>query len=177
MNPRSLWNLYPQLLSNSTMCFKNTYSAIAIISFTSFLTLLFLTYWEVLEPPIQVACNFRLPSKDPYCPFSNYIVENTLKGKKIIPINLTGIPVEDDKVMDTIQSQAHWLKRTHDTTQVLKVHFTENNTYGQFMQLVTIMMTDCQARYTLWKDDFYIFGEELPKPQKEKGIAIEPVYM
>ncbi len=162
MNPRSLWNLYGKLLLIGTMRFKNTYSAVAIISFSCFLVLLFLTWWqkedEVWNPKIQVACNFYLPSNDPHYPFNNGIIENALKGKKIVPISLTGILQEDNKVMDTIQVRAHWFKHNRDTTKVLKVHFTENNTYGQFIQLVNIMIVDCQTHYALWRDDFYIFG-------------------
>jgi hypothetical protein len=51
------------------------------------------------------------------------------------------------------------IKYTHDTTSVIKVHINEENTYGQFVELVNMMLKDVQKRYFLYRDDFYILGE------------------
>lgn len=105
------------------------------------------------------------PSKSPFMKmFSgpNAIKEWKRTKKKFITIDLTGEIKEDEKRIDFIRMEARRLKYTYDTTHILKVHFTEENTYGQFVQLVSIMQKDLHKRYMLYKDDFYILGEWSP---------------
>lgn len=82
--------------------------------------------------------------------------------KEFITVNLTGYFPEDKKRMDFIRMEARRLKYTCDTTHILKVHFSDENTYGQFIQLVSIMQQDIHKRYAFYEDDFYILGEPPP---------------
>jgi len=92
------------------------------------------------------------------------ILDQWKKEKKIfIRIDLTGELSEDKKRMEFIRNEARKLKYTDDTTHILKVHFTDENTYGQFVELVKIMTEDHHKRYMLYKDDFYISGETPPQ--------------
>jgi hypothetical protein len=83
--------------------------------------------------------------------------------KKFIQIDFTGETKEDKKRFEFIRMEARRLKYTYDTVHILKIHFTEENTYGQFVQLVSIMQEDHHKRYVLYKDDFYILGESPPE--------------
>ncbi|MEP7320087.1 MAG: hypothetical protein ABI921_15125 [Panacibacter sp.] len=92
------------------------------------------------------------------------ILDKWKKEKKIfIKIGLTGELDEDKKRIEFIKTKARELKYTYDTIHILKVHFTEDNTYGQFVELVNIMNKDRHKRYMLYKDDFYILGETPPE--------------
>lgn len=105
------------------------------------------------------------PSHDSYIKsFSGPDILNEWKTtkKKFVTIDLTGDTKEDEKRIDLITLEARRLKYEHDTTSVIRVHINEENTYGQFVQLVNTMLKDRQKRYFLYKDDFYILGESLP---------------
>lgn len=82
--------------------------------------------------------------------------------KNIVRIYLTGEPKEDMKRFEFIRSEARRLKYTYDTVDILKVHFINENTYGEFVHLVDIMSQDKIKMYMLYKDDFYIAGEKPP---------------
>lgn len=80
------------------------------------------------------------------------------QNKKIIPIYLTGDKSEDKKVFELITFESRKLIYTCDTNTIVKVHFSEENTYGQFVELNNIMLEDHHKRYFYYKDDFYILG-------------------
>jgi len=94
------------------------------------------------------------PSKDPAIKSlsgPDILKEWKKTNKKFITINLTGDFQEDEKRIDFIRMEARRLKYTCDTTHILRVHFTEENTYGQFVQLVSIMQKDLHKRYLFTK--------------------------
>jgi hypothetical protein len=95
--------------------------------------------------------------------FSRYAVKAALRGKKINTVYLSGDRKLNAKKLDFIAYEALKLKFYHDTTQIIKVHFTDEETYGEFVQLVNIMHRDDHKRYAWVDDDFYIFGEPLPE--------------
>lgn len=110
--------------------------------------------------------------------FSRASVMARLKGKKI-----NTVYYDDDHELNAIKlnfiaREALKLKFYYDTSQVIKVHLSADNTYGEFVQLVNIMVRDGHKRYTWIDDDFYIYGEEPPhyeeSPQSEQ---IKPVYL
>ncbi|WP_153800227.1 hypothetical protein [Foetidibacter luteolus] len=82
----------------------------------------------------------------------------SIRHKSIIHINLTGEIKEDDKIFEIIQLEARRLMYTRDTTHIIKVRFCDENTYGQFIQLVNMMVEDRHKRYAFINDDFYILG-------------------
>jgi len=95
--------------------------------------------------------------------------------KKFIQFNLTGDSLEDEKEIYVIRIEALKLKYTGDTIHVIKVHFTNENTYGDFIQLINIMHKDKHCCYTIYEDDFYIFGEPPTTSQADVGKIIVPL--
>ncbi|SFQ19868.1 hypothetical protein SAMN05444277_106234 [Parafilimonas terrae] len=85
-----------------------------------------------------------------------FLNEAKRQRKKITTIYLTGIPAEDIKRFDLVKYESRKIEYTHDTMNIIKVHFNENCTYGQFVNLVNIMVEDKHKRYMYYKDDFYI---------------------
>lgn len=78
------------------------------------------------------------------------------QNKKFIPIYLTGDKLEDNKRFDLITFESRKLMYTHDTNNIVKVHFNDENTYGQFIRLINMMVEDHHKRYFYYNDDFYI---------------------
>lgn len=104
------------------------------------------------------------------------LVEELKRSKKeFINIDLTGQKKEDQKRLDFIRMEARRLKYTYDTMHILKVHFTSENTYGQFIQLVSMMQKDLHKRYMFYQDDFYILCEAPPEPI-DSSLIIKPLY-
>ena len=95
--------------------------------------------------------------------------------KQFINVDLTGVYTEDIKRLDFIKMEARRLKYTYDTVHILKVHFTNENTYGQFIQLASIMQKDLHKRYMFYQDDFYILGEAPPE-QIDSSLIVKPLY-
>ena len=91
--------------------------------------------------------------------FSKYTVKAGLKGKKINTVYLNGDRRLNVKKLDFIAYEALKLKYYNDTSQILHVKFSEETTYGEFVQLVNIMHKDGHKRYAWLDDDFYVFGE------------------
>lgn|GEM_PF-4357105 len=83
--------------------------------------------------------------------------------KKIIRIDLTGDLEEDKNRLESIHEEARRLKYTYDTTHILKVHLTDDNMYGQFIQLLSMIQAEMHKRYMLFENDFYILGESPPE--------------
>jgi hypothetical protein len=141
---------------------------------------LFYFYQPVIKYKTQI--KFILPKDDHRSPdsfgYTNSMVKAYLKGKKINTVYLGYQDILNDKKFEFIAQEALKLKFYHDTTQVIKVHLSEETTYGEFVQLVNIMVRDRLKRYSWMDDDFYIFGEEPPHseepPQPER---IKPIYL
>ncbi|CAN5660525.1 hypothetical protein BH10BAC2_BH10BAC2_01710 [soil metagenome] len=102
------------------------------------------------------------------------IVEELKRSKnKFINIDLTRQRKEDRKRLDFIRIEARRLRYAYDTMNILKVHFTNENTYDQFVELVTVMQEDLHKRYMFYQDDFYIIGEAPPEPVNS-ALIIKP---
>jgi hypothetical protein len=120
---------------------------------------LFYVYQPVQKK--QTILKFVLPNED-----NAYTsVKAHLKGKKINTVYYDDDHDLNAQKLEFIGQEALKLKFYHDTTQVIKVHLSADNTYGEFVQLVNIMYKDNHNRYTLLGDDFYIFGEYPPQPE------------
>jgi len=87
------------------------------------------------------------------------------KGKKINTVYLDDNHSLNVEKLDFIAQEALKLKFYHDTTQIIKVQFTEEATYGEFVQLVNSMQMNSIKRYILFNNSFYIFGEYPPESQ------------
>lgn len=122
---------------------------------------------------------FILPLDDvsdyPYgLTYSTKHILERVRREKIIRIGMIGNFQEDQKRFEFIRQEARRLKYTCDTTDVIQVHFINENTYGQFVYLVNMMIEDQHKNYVLINDDFYIFGERpsLPDSLKKQMIGM-----
>lgn len=120
----------------------------------------------VLQPSIkpQTVIKFFVPA-DYQSNYSRYSVTASLKGKKINTVYLDERHALNARKLEFIAGEALKLKFYHDTTQVIKVRFSDETTYGEFVQLVNVMYKDNHKRYAWLDDDFYILGEEPPEPE------------
>lgn len=111
------------------------------------------------------------PGQSPY--FSRYTrssVIASLKRKKINTVNLDSNHSLNERKLEFIAQEALKLKFYNDTTQVIKVRYSDETTYNEFVQLVNIMYRDGHKRYSLLDNEFYIFGEDPPEPHIEFKI-------
>ncbi len=133
----------------------------------------------LLAPKHYVRLKFYLPSENADFRFSKRYLEKNLEHKLIVPFFLTGSFEKDDKILDTIDLQTKFLNISNDTMQVLQVHFSTKNTYGQFVQMVNIMQIEMSERYALFDDDFYIFAnpKEETTQQNDSTKVIAPIYL
>ena len=158
------------------MNFTRTFSYVQLICLAGFQVIIFFVFLDRLAEmgnsiyPPQTALRFIVPPDDSdKSEFGKKFsgsgtLKNWKKEKKIfIRVDLTGELSEDKKRMEFIRNEARRLQYTYDTTHILKVHFSEENTYGQFVELVNMMNKDRHKRYTFFKDDFYILGEAPPE--------------
>jgi hypothetical protein len=132
----------------------------------SLLVLPVLFYIYQPEAKYKTQIKFILPKDDHQSPdipgYTHSMVKDYLKGKKINTVYLDDDHVLNDTKLEFIAREALKLKFYHDITQVIKVHLSDETTYGEFVQLLNIMIRDRHKRFSWMDDDFYIFGEELP---------------
>ena len=160
---------------------KNTIYTPGIISITGLLFILkFITLPAYIPLKYETVIKQTLLSEDPNKSYSRYqLIDQTIKKKKIIHISLTGNTLQDDKEVAFIQFKASCLKYTNDTTSILEIHFSNETSYGRFVELVNIMLEDGHKKYGLWKDNFYIiFTPANTIPSAPQGNdAIKPLYL
>ena len=140
----------------------------------------FVTLPAFIPVKYETVIKHTLPSEDPDKSFSGFqLIDQTIKKKKVIHIDLTGNSNEDDKKIYFIQSEARCLKYNNDTASIIEIHLSNETSYGRFVELVNIMLEDGHKRYGLWKDNFYIiFTPASPIPSTPQGDdAIKPLYL
>ena len=119
----------------------------------------------IYQPSIKeyTVLRFILPKDDSQSPshsgYTYSVVSDVLKGKKIHTIYLGEHNDVNEKKLALFAREALKLKFYSDTTQVVGVYLSEESTYGNFVQLVNIMVRDKHKRYTLIGDYFYVFSE------------------
>jgi hypothetical protein len=79
--------------------------------------------------------------------------------KKFITVYLTGNINEDGKRFELVKYETRRVKYTCDSNTVIKVHFCNGNTYGQFVQLINMMIEDKHHRYMFYRDNFYVVDD------------------
>lgn len=106
-----------------------------------------------------------LPSEDSNNLSSGYqIIEQSLKKKKVIHLELTGDVLEDDKKVAFVQFENRRLQYTNDTSSIIEIHLANEITYGRFVGLVNLMLADRHKKYGLWKNNFYILFSDAAPP-------------
>ena len=118
-----------------------------------------------------MAIRFAIPADkpDPFVfgkPFNapDILNEWRKEQKKFMTICLTGDEEEDKKRFEVVQYEGRKIKYTCDTNAIVKVHFNSNNTYGQLVGLINMMIGDHHKRYMYYQDDFYILVDDCDDP-------------
>jgi len=138
--------------------FKKLYQYVVMICLAAFQILLLLTIMQLLMgPPRKGTLRFSLPSLDSSSRYSEYALLKRLKHKHITQVNLTGDSTLDEPLLSYVATSIRLMHQNNDTMEVIKVHFSKNCTYGQFVRLVNTMLLQQQRYYTFVEDDFYIF--------------------
>ena len=116
----------------------------------------------------QTVLKLFVPSEDkpsPYLRFSRSVVLAGLKGKKINTVYYDEDHSLNARRLEFIEQEALKLKFYNDTTQIIKVHFSNETTYNEFIQVLNIMYKNGHKRYTLLDNDIYDLGEPPPDPE------------
>lgn len=134
--------------------------------------------------PYKTVMRLNLPAEEPEGIDENIIHYNGPdilneweRSRKIfITVSLAGDVQEDKETMNYVRLEAQRVKHFYDTTHIIKVHFLEEATYGQFVELVNMMSIGMHKRYMFYQDDFYILGEAPPEPV-DSSLVIKPLDM
>jgi hypothetical protein len=111
--------------------------------------------WKI-ETSIRfvIASDESNPANNKFLDIKNYLKK--YQHKKVLNFILKN-DAEDDEKIDLLKFEIKRIKHICDTSTIIKVHLTDNTTYGEFVNLINIMKIEKHPRYTLWQDDFYIF--------------------
>jgi hypothetical protein len=115
------------------------------------------------------------PSSKPSNLFYAPRILKQFSKRHFINFNLTGNVIEDDKIMEVIRYEARKMKYTNDTTQVICIHFSNDVTYGRFVELLNMMLQDGHEHYMHYDNSFYIL--EFSPAIIEQHKKIEPIYL
>jgi len=155
---------------------RRKFSYIELLALMGFQILLFLAFMDRVSDVDSIykhgtILRLTIPDYEPNndSSFIKFSATDILKewkrnNKKIITVDLTSDNTDDQKRLNFIRNEARRLEYTYDTTEVLKVHFLDENTYGQFVTLISMLHADKHKRYMLFKNDLYISGSPPPEP-------------
>ncbi len=134
----------------------NLFRLIILAGFQIFFVVLFLKV--LINHKHYGRIKFSLVSDNPDDRFNRDFFQEQVKNKSFINFTLSGDELLDNIAMDQTDSATQKLNLTNDTVHIIKVHFTYNSTYSQFVKLVDIARVEMSYRYVYLDDDFYIFG-------------------
>jgi len=94
---------------------------------------------------------------------SKYTILQDIRGKKLNSVDLNEeAPTYDpwfyQQKRDFIAREIGRMQFTHDSESVLKVHFGDKNSYGDFVWLLDQAVRYRCKRYAWFDDDFYFLG-------------------
>jgi len=126
-------------------------------------------------PQEQTVISLRIPNDRMYdkgslITFSKGYILQSIQNKKQTLICLDSDHEMNLKKLEFIRREAQRLKFTNDTSEILKITFSDESNLHELVRLFDIMLMDEQKRYTLLGHNFYVFGE--PRPEPEKTISI-----
>ena len=109
--------------------------------------------------------------------FSKYSFLRGIQRKKIIEVDLNEAwPSAYDSLLRSqkkslIIQKISELQFFHDTTVVLKVDFGDNNTYGDFIWMLTLANRFMVRYYAFFDDSFYLLGNPRAAPTPKDSAA------
>ena len=137
-----------------------TPGVISLVALMIFLKWVFDTF-DLFEPKLSRIYQFNVPrdGKNAAYGFSIYQIEQYLRSKKQIEFILDEDEITNDKKFEIIKYEARKLKYTHDTSTVLRIRFTDDTNYGEFIRLVGLCYSDGHKKFILLNKSFVILGE------------------
>ena len=142
-----------------------------------------LAFWGPEDPVQTTAMRLFLPSDQKPPPgvvtFNRYEFNRLLKTKKIVETELHDRPsilhpeYNAYRTSNFVLSELARLQFTHDTSEVLKVHFGEETIYGEFVWALDNATLFGYRRYVYLDDDLYYLPNPPPRPVKLEDLYIE----
>lgn len=77
-------------------------------------------------------------------------IEEDINRKRKISFLLDEDLLTNKKKLDIVRFEARRLKYTFDTSSVILVSLSENTSYGEFVNLINICLSDSIRRYGTW---------------------------
>jgi hypothetical protein len=139
------------------------------------------------DPVEQTAMRLYLPSdRDSPSPsgtisFDRYWINQVLKKKKIVEVDLDYRPsvlhpeYNAYRKSSFVLSEMGRLQFTHDTSEILKINFTEETSYGEFVWALNNATVFCFKRYFYIDDALYLLPNSPPPPKIRDKL--EPLYL
>jgi hypothetical protein len=100
--------------------------------------------------------------------YSECYLETQLRNKKQLRITINENHKENRNKLDVIRHEALKLKYFADTLTVILINLSDSITYGEFVSIVDMCVTDEHKRYGSWDNKFVIWGEW---PKKEIKVV------
>lgn len=95
--------------------------------------------------------------------------------RQFIQFVLTGNDEYDLLTFGAVAYATRKSREDDDFTRVIKVHFSPDCTYGQFVRLCSIMRDIGQGKYAYDGDDFYIW--QMPETQSRTMPGVNPLLL
>jgi hypothetical protein len=99
--------------------------------------------------------------------FSKYSLEKDMRKMRKLKFILDEDRKANKKKMEIIRYEALKLEYTQDSSTVILIDLTDNITYGDFVSIVDMCVSDGHKPYASWDNKFVIFGE-WPKKETKK---------
>lgn len=114
-------------------------------------------------PPFQTLLSLFVPddrkSNKPYwVRYTTEGVKQSIRNKKKLEIAFTDDYLLNERKLSVIQADAERLQYYNDTTTVIKVNFSEEMIYGDFIRLLSALRKSGIRRYAWIDDSLIIFG-------------------
>lgn len=111
--------------------------------------------------------------------FNRYEIMQVLKKKKIVEVDLDDRPsrlhpeYNAYRKSSFVLQEMNRLQFTHDTSEILKVSFTDETCYGEFVWALNNATVFCFRRYFYFDDALYL----VPNPPPPPTIGVQPLYV
>ena len=140
-----------------------------------------LLIWGPGDPAYETTMKMYLPSEARDRPgmvfYNREGINRRLKGKKIETVELDDLPsrIDPDYTMYSrsgfVLRELSRLRFTHDTSEVLKVNFGEESTYGQFVWALNNANIFLYKYYFFLDDALYYVPQPPPVPDTSRNLA------
>lgn len=140
---------------------KKLYYVPGLISLFGLFILLFV-FRPLEKMEIKCATRVNIPTDDRNIDpekFTKGNIYNSIKGKEIEQIYLDEFDKNGNisvKKLNFIKAEAERLQNLHDTSTVLKISFSKENTYGNFIEILNVAYIYEFRRFAFYDNEFLL---------------------